>query len=124
MKFTVGMEVYSLNYRTAEFTVHTVTKVNKGTGNFTIDGGKQQYRQDGFMTASHRYNRYQNGLEPLTPEKHEELKAKRAARERHYAFDQACLRLSRINWETEISEEQLEAVLKLVTELVKPAKTA
>lgn len=117
MKFTEGMQVYNVDGRTAYFTVHTVTKVHK-TGNFTIDGGKQQYRQDGSECGTWR-----TCLEPLTPEKHEELKANRAAKERQYAFRDAADKLGRMGWRQEISEEQLEAILLLVSQLVKPVKS-
>lgn len=115
MKFTEGMKVCIVHYRTESFTVHTVTKVYK-TGHFLIDDSKQQYRQDGSSTTGGWRGAH---VEILTDERHAELIARRDAAERRMAFGHIVDQMHRRSWRTDVSEDQLER-LRVLWEELKP----
>jgi len=109
--FNEGDRVYSQTGRAGGYKIYTVTKVHK-TGNFVIDGGKQQYRQNGYGCGENYLH-----VRPLTDEVEARLKATKEAAERHAAFRLLADKLGRMNWTTPISEDQLERMLALAIEL-------
>lgn len=111
--FNEGDRVYSKTGQSGGYRVYTVTKVHK-TGNFVVDNGMQQFRQSG-----HACGDSYMCVHLLTDAVHAELEATKQAADRHGSFRLVVDKLARMNWRTPVSEDQLERIITLASEMLK-----